>query len=55
MEIFLLLLSHGLKQDGYVINSGKYLLSRNNAIVLETRRLMRWIHEALYVSEDDYD
>lgn len=56
MEIpFLLLLSHALKQDGYITNFDKYLLSRNNTIVLEMCLLMKWIHEAVYVSEDDYD
>lgn len=52
---FLLLLSHALKQDGYITNFDKYLLRKNNTIVLEMHLLMRWIHEAVYVSEDDQD
>lgn len=56
MEIsFLLLLSHALKQDGYITNFDKYLLSRNNIIILEMYFLMRYIHEAVYISGDDYD
>ena len=39
----------------YITKFGSYLLSRNNTTVLEMHLLMRWIHEAVDVSEDDYD
>lgn len=38
----------------YITKFGNYLLSKNNTIVLEMNLLMRWIHEAVDVSEDDY-
>lgn len=38
----------------YIIKFVNYLLSKNNTIVLEMNLLMRWIHEAVGVSEDGY-
>ena len=45
-EIFLLLLGHGLKQNEDMKHFDKYLLNKNNTIVLKMHLLMRGIHEA---------